>query len=178
MNKSFILIISFFLCVSTIKGFTQKENVIKINLVNAFLKTPEIFYELRVNSQNSFAIGGFYTLYNPQDTEVEGWGLTAEFRIYLANSNAPAGVYIAPYGRYQNLKLISSSGGPGTFGAMGVGLVAGYQRYINHWLIIEGFLGGGYNIGSVTSKTQISDFLMDYYDGLVFRFGINVGFSF
>jgi len=128
MNKSIILIISCFLCISTIKGFAQKENVIKVNLVNAFLKTPEIFYEVRVNSQNSFAIGGFYTFYNPQNTEVEGWGLTAEFRVYLANSNAPVGFHIAPYARYQNLKFISSSGGPGTFGSMGVGLITGYQQ--------------------------------------------------
>ena len=178
MNKSIILIIAMFLCVSSIMGFAQKQNVIKVNLVNAFLKTPEIFYELRVNEQNSFVIGGFYTVYNPQDTQVEGWGLTAEFRVYLGNANAPAGFYLAPYGKYQNLKLISSSEGDGIFGSMGIGLTTGYQRYINHWLILEGFLGGGYNIGSVTSKTKISDFKVDYYDGLVLRFGVNVGFAF
>ena len=178
MNRRIILIIALLLCVFSIKGLAQKENVIKVNLVNAFLKTPEIFYEIRVNEQNGFVISGFFTFYNPQDTQVEGWGLTAEFRVYLGNSNAPAGIYIAPFGRYQNLNLISEIDEPGTYASMGVGLITGYQRYMNHWLILEGFLGGGYNMGSVDAKSNPNDFLVDYYDGFVFRFGINVGFAF
>jgi len=155
----------------------QKQNIIKLNLANTVLKTPEINFEFPVDDKSSVAFSFYYTWFNPEDTELKGWALTPEYRFYLGNSYVTNGLYVAPYFRFQNYNVVSEISDKGHLRSMGIGAIGGYQTFLARWLTLEGFLGVGFNYGGVSSQGLITKFHVDYYEGLVIRFGLSLGIA-
>jgi len=176
--KYLILILSF-LFIASIQGVNaQKESVLKINVLGSILKSPEISYEIIVSNKTSVVFGFLYTWYSPTETKVNGWSITPEFRIYVGSANIPRGFYTAPFLKYQNFKLEGTKKESGKFTSIGAGLQGGYQWFLTSWLTLDGYFGIGYNIGPLETDGPSYDFDMDYYDGMIFRFGVNLGFVF
>jgi hypothetical protein len=168
----------FILTLSAQDAFAQKENVLKINITGSILKSPEISYEMVVSNKTSVVFGFLYTWYSPSETKVNGWSFTTDFRIYIGDASVPRGFFTAPFVKYQNFNMESSANESGKFTSIGAGLQGGYQWFLTSWLTLDGYFGIGYNIGSVKTDGPSYDFDMDYYDGMIFRFGVNLGFAF
>ncbi|MFN5429582.1 MAG: DUF3575 domain-containing protein [Cyclobacteriaceae bacterium] len=161
-------------------GYAQKENVVKINILSPIVKTFNVQYERKVNATSSFQLGFFYTGYSVSETSFSGIGITPEYRFYLSDSEAPQGVYIAPFLRYQNFSLTESiSNGKATLSNFGAGVILGKQWLFKEKIVLDIFIGPGYSSGSlkVTSGTS-SQFETGAFDGFGLRAGLCLGFAF
>src|SRR5262245_54140240 len=116
----------FVIVFSTGLAFCQ-GNVLKINIFSPIFKTFNVQYEKKINASSSFQLGFFYTGYSKDGDSFKGFGITPEYRFYLSDSEAPAGVYAAPFLRYQSFDISNGLGDKGTLDAFGGGLIIGKQ---------------------------------------------------
>lgn len=160
-------------------AFAQKENVVKINIFSPIVKTLNIQYERKVKEDASFQLGFFYTGYSVSETSFSGIGITPEYRFYLSDTPAPAGVYIAPFVRYQNFSLTESTvNGKATLSTFGGGVILGKQWIFKEKIVLDIFIGPSYSSGSlkVTSGSS-SNFETGAFDGFGIRTGLCFGFA-
>jgi hypothetical protein len=156
-----------------------KKNVIKASLLSPIVRTGSFFYERALNEDMSFQMGFFYSGISFEDTRYRGFGITPEFRYYLSDKPAPAGIFIAPYARYQNLSLSSGlSTADATYSGLGGGLLIGAQRILKNTITMEAFIGPSYFNG----KVKVSDggentFETGIFDGFKARFGFTLGLA-
>ena len=101
------LSIAFLLACTLFYAYPVKaqQNVVKMNFLSLIVKTFNVSYERVIDENNSFQLGVFYTGAKIGDTKLTGFGITPEYRFYLSETEAPNGVYVAPYLRYNNLEL-------------------------------------------------------------------------
>ena len=124
-----------FLCLSILlltmsKSFAQ-DHVIKANLFSPILQSVSVFYERTLTDSSSLNFGVFYTNYNNGGI-YKGGGITSEYRSYFSEEGRIMGFYIAPFLRYQNLKITGSfNNARGKINVFGGGVVAGRQ-----WIFI------------------------------------------
>jgi hypothetical protein len=177
----FLLVIIF-----TIPTFAQEastvstdKNTLKINTLSLFLGTGSIFYERKISDMTSGQMGLAYMGFKLGDTKFTGLILTPEFRIY-PKKNAIDGFYIAPYLRYQNFTVKSTTDdSKGTLSSMGGGLLFGRQWITKSGFTMDLFFGGHYGSSSVKvdngSATSIDS---KFFSGFKPRVGFALGFSF
>ena len=178
--KSLIFVIAALFITISAGAQDVKQNVIKVNLMSPLVRTGSFFYERALNEDMSLQMGFFYSGASVGDTKFRGFGITPEFRYYLSESKvAPAGIYIAPYLRYQSFDL-SSEGevGTATYSATGGGLLLGVQRLLKNVVTIEAFAGPSYSKGNIKLEgTEENIFDTEFFDGFSVRFGFTVGLA-
>ena len=169
-----------------------KRAVIKVNLLSPFALTGSGFLEYAATDKVSAQLGAFTTGITISDVKFKGYGFTPEVRYYFSNNKmAPAGPYLAGYGRIQNFKLtVKNNKEEGqdysaTYAPVGAGVAIGNQWIFNSGITFDVFLGAGYNGGSlkINSGTESdfdAGFLGDYIlgSGFGFRPGITLGYNF
>jgi Protein of unknown function (DUF3575) len=156
-----------------------QNNVIKINILSPIVKTFNASYEHTLSTESSFQIGFFYTGYSDSDTKFSGFGITPEYRFYLSESDAPAGVYVAPYVRYQNFDLTDDvTDSKGTFSAFGGGLIIGRQWIFKEKISLDIFLGPAYISGNTKVTSGEDSFDTGLFDGFGLRAGVTLGLAF
>lgn len=156
-----------------------QENVFKINIFSPIVKTFNVSFERKLSATSSFQLGVFYTGYSAGETKFSGIGVTPEYRFYLSESEAPAGVYVAPFVRYQNFKLTEDvSDSEGTLSMFGGGLVIGKQWIFKEKISLDIFLGPQYTTGDVKVTSGSDTFDTDVFDGFGIRTGLTLGFAF
>lgn len=181
------LVILFLAVVLTFSAFAQdkpsvsiEKNVLKVNTLSLFLGTGSIFYERKLSDLTSAQLGIAYMGFKLGDTKFTGLILTPEFRIY-AKKDAIDGFYIAPYLRYQNFSVKSTSdNSKGTLSSMGGGLLFGRQWITNSGFTMDLFFGGHYGSSSVKVDAGGSASSIDskYFKGFKPRIGFALGFAF
>lgn len=183
MGKSYKSLIFFIAALFiTISAGAQdvKKNVIKANLMSPLVRTGSFFYERALNEDMSLQLGFFYSGASVAETKFRGFGITPEFRYYLSDSKvAPAGIFVAPYLRYQSFDL-SATGEPGsaTYSATGGGLLLGVQRLLKNVVTIEAFAGPSFSKGKIKLvDTTENNFETGLFDGFSVRFGFTVGLA-
>ncbi|MBX2896291.1 MAG: DUF3575 domain-containing protein [Cyclobacteriaceae bacterium] len=150
-----------------------------MNIFSPIVKTFNASFERKLSANSSFQLGAFFTSYNPASTKFSGFGLTPEYRFYLSETEAPAGVYLAPFVRYQNFKLTEeSTASKGTFTTFGGGLVIGKQWIFKEKISLDIFLGPQYSSGNVKVTSGSDTFDTDVFDGFGIRTGLTLGFAF
>lgn len=177
--KKISLLVLLFATVSL--AFAQKENVIKINIFSPIVKTFNIQYEHKVSATGSVQLGFFYTGYSISDTKFSGFGITPEYRFYLSETEAPQGVYLAPFMRYQNFTLTDSpTASEATLSTFGGGVIIGKQWLFKEKIALDIFIGPSYSSGSVSQKTgnSTTTFSTGAFDGFGIRTGLCLGFAF
>ncbi len=178
MHQSKKIIIAFLLLAGTFAGQAQKKNAIKINILSPIVKTFNVQYEAKVKADASFQLGFFYTGYSSSGTDFSGFGVTPEYRMYLGDTEAPEGVYIAPFVRYQNFSL-SDFSGKGTLSTFGGGLILGKQWLFKDKIVLDLFIGPSYSSGSVKVTSGGSTFdVPSTLNGFGLRAGMSFGFAF
>lgn len=170
--------ISIALCLLTF-GAAQAQNVIKINILSPIVKTFNIQYERAINANSSVQLGFFYTGFSAGDTKFSGFGITPEYRFYLSESEAPEGVYLAPFFRYQSFKIKDDvTVSEADFSAVGGGVIIGKQWIFKEKVALDIFLGPSYSSGKVELTSGSDSFDTDAFDGFGLRTGICLGFKF
>ena len=149
----------------------DRGNVIKINILSPILKTINLQYEKKLNSSSSFQFGFFYTAVSVGSTDFSGFGITPEYRFYLSNTEAPKGVYVAPFVRYQNFTLTDGID-KGTLSTFGGGLILGKQWLFKDRIALDIFLGPSYASGSVEVTSGSNSFDTGSASGFGLRAGI------
>ena len=169
-----------FLVALMLTGFLMANgqgNVIKINILSPVVKTFNIQYEKKLSAASSFQLGFFYTGYSTGSTSFSGFGLTPEYRFYLSDTEAPKGVYAAPFVRYQNFTL-TNGGDKGTLSLIGGGLILGKQWLFKEKFALDIFIGPSYSSGSTKVTSGSNSFDTGSFGGFSVRTGICFGYAF
>lgn len=175
-----VLFIALMACFVGVTGSLKAQNVLKINILSPIVKTINLSYERALNENSSFQLGFFYTGWSNDLTKFSGFGITPEYRFYLSDTPAPAGVYVAPFVRYQKFNISDKdvSNSEADFSAFGGGVVIGKQWVFKEKITLDLFLGPAYYSGKVSGQSGDSNFDTDAFDGFGLRTGINFGFKF
>lgn len=169
-------------CAGVTTGFSQ-SNAIKINILSPILNTINLSYEHALNESSSLQLGFYYTGVKISDLKYAGFGITPEYRFYLSETPAPDGVYLAPFVRYQSVKLTeTTSTYEANLTAIGGGVIIGKQWLFKQKITLDIFLGPSYNSGSTEVKDtgngsgDVS--VSGAFDGFGLRAGITLGLAF
>src|SRR5690349_6942363 len=148
------------------KNAQAQGNAVKINFLSPIVKTFNIAYEKTVKENSSFQLGLYYTGFSASSISYKGFGITPEYRFYLSDSPAPAGFYVAPFLRYQSLKLTEDEfDSEATFSSMGGGVIIGKQWVFKKRVTFDIFLGPAFNSGKVKVDDGTSEDTFDVAGG-------------
>ncbi|MND49583.1 hypothetical protein D3C80_405310 [compost metagenome] len=163
------------------------KNAIKVNPLSLGVSTINVSYERVVTARSTFQLGVYYTGYKFTDTKWTGFGITPEYRIHMGQEeSAIEGFYIAPFLRYQNLKMTSPSfsndvnaENKSTLTTFGGGGVLGRQ-WVWGKFALDIFGGPAYNAGNIsyedTSDSEVEG--VNRFKGFTLRFGVSLGLGF
>jgi len=165
---------------------SAQNTVVKANIFSPLVKTGSFFVEHAVGKHHSIQLGGLFTKWSAGDTNLSGFALTPEYRLYLSDSKpALQGFYVGPFLRYQNLTLSQdyvSTGGGGkaeaTLSTYGGGVVVGHQWLFKQRFSLDTFLGPSYNGGSIKINESSTDTNVSFDAGVFNGFGIRSGVTF
>ncbi len=159
---------------------TKAQNaVLKINFLSLVVKTFNVSFEKVLDTDNSFQLGVFYTGVAISDTDLTGIGITPEYRFYLSDTDAPDGVYVAPYLRYSNFNLENKfTASEATLSSFGGGLVIGRQWLFKEKITFDIFLGPTYSTSTIKLKQGFDSFDVGSFDGFGIRIGLTLGIAF
>ena len=160
------------------KALAQKSNVLKNNILSPIASTLNLQYERKISGNSSFQLGFYYAGFSIENTKFSGIGITPEYRFYLSDTEAPQGVYLAPFVRYQDFTVANGTD-KGTITTMGGGLIFGKQWLFKEKIALDIFLGPKYSSRSVsvTSGTDSFD-TGSGLSGFGLRAGVCFGFAF
>ncbi len=148
--------------ISTFEDITTRNNMIVINPLKFFL-----FYNISYFFQASdHAVIGF-GLQAPTISEVSGFGVNAELRLYPTGKNL-RGFYIAPNLSYNNLEVDDISTSP-----VSLGLLVGWQWFPGDEFAMGLGIGVDHYFGKISSKNE--DF--GNYDGLAPSLRFDIGYA-
>jgi hypothetical protein len=174
-----IVLLGLSMLIVSIGLMAQKRNAVKTDLFSAFLRTGVIKYERAFNDDLSAQLGFFYTGYSPRETEatLNGWGITPEFRLYLSNTPAPHGTYLAPNVRYMNLTAEDPTvNESATLTSFGIAFNLGRQWVLKDIVLIDGWVGPAYNFRTLDDPSGEVD--VEGADGFGIRLGLALGILF
>ncbi len=153
-----------------------QAQVLKINILSPIVRTLNVQYEQVLSGTSSFQVGFFYTGYEEDGDSFTGFGITPEYRFYLSETEAPEGVYLAPFLRYQSLKLENDLDGKGTYSSFGGGLILGKQWIFKEKVVLDIFIGPSYSSGTIKIESGSGENLgTGPFDGFGLRTGICFG---
>jgi hypothetical protein len=153
----------------------QKKNIFKVNLTSLAFKNLSFQYERVVAQKTSVALGlsvmpktglPFASTIKDQwggnadaaraidQTELSNFSITPEVRFYLGKKQAPAGFYIAPFIRYNQLKFdqiynfapsdntLHTANIKGTLNNVGGGVLIGSQWNLGKSMTLDWWIAG------------------------------------
>lgn len=183
MRKAIFSLFLFASSVTALHAQDEKSNAFKINILSPIAKTGSFFYERKVSDASSAQLGVGFTAYNANSVKISGLFFTPEYRFYLSDE-ALNGFYVAPFLRYQNLKIEDTESDPSnpdkaTLSTIGGGLTVGRQWLFKDIITFDVFLGPSYNSGKVkvTSGSSIQD-VPGTFNGFGLRAGLTLGVAF
>jgi len=156
-----------------------KKNAVKTDLFSPFLRTGVLKYERAFTEDISVQLGFFYTGYSPGDSEAKlrGFGITPEFRLYLSDTPAPVGTYLAPNFRYMSQKAEDPTNNEeATLTSFGLAINLGKQWMLKDIVLIDIWVGPVYNFRTLDDPSGAID--QDGADGFGLRLGLALGVAF
>ncbi len=171
------------LCFSSNIYGQEKQNGIKLNPLALIIGAVNVQYERAVSEKNSAQLGLFFINFNIGDTKLSGFGLTPEYRFYLAKE-ALDGFYAAPLINFNTLSLDVSAGttdGSATLTTFGGGAKIGWNWLLGDAdnFIIDLGLGANYSGTNLNVKSgNESDFEFGAFDGLRPVLNFSIGYAF
>lgn len=160
---------------------TSPKNALKFNPLSLLALTGNVSYERALSNNLSVQLGGFYSGAGLDDISYQGFGLVPEIRFYMAGQQRLLnGLYLAPFGRYQNLSVTNKSiGNKAAVTTLGGGVVAGYQKHWESGFLLTVFAGPSFNQLRFRNDNQKDEFdLRTGTNGFGLRTGLTLGFSF
>ncbi len=191
--KIFLISISLLLATNS---FAQKRNVVKANVLSPLAWTINVSYErvtkIPTDSSRveSLQVTGFYHNNTDERPRVLGYGYVVEYRWYEKKSKystQPRGTYLSAYARYEHFSRDYSgfnNNETDYFKAGGVGGLFGEQWVLASVIVIDSFVGLGYDVRSNkhwlgrSRDLDVPNWDRMYNNRLAFRFGVRVGIRF
>lgn len=159
---------------------SAQDNAIKVNIFSPIVRTLNLSYERVLSESSSIQFGFYYTGFSGAGMQYRGFGITPEYRLYLSESDAPAGFYVAPFLRYQNITItVEETDDEGTLSTFGGGLVVGKQWVFKERVTLDLFIGPSYNVGDVETDANEDEFDINAsFSGFGVRTGLTLGLAF
>lgn len=179
MKRLFLISLAFLLISGGL--LAQKMNNVKTDLFSPIIRTYVLKYERAFTEDFAGQLGFFYTGYRPGDTEsvLSGYGITPEFRLYLSESPAPDGFYLAPNFRYMKLTAKDEvTDEEGSLTSLGFALNLGGQWIFKDLIALDIWLGPSYNFREVTTTAEEVEFGIAEANGFGIRAGLAIGIAF
>jgi hypothetical protein len=179
-TKLLKLLIAALLVIIGSPAFAQPKNNIKTNLFSPIIRTYVLDFEHVLSTSSSAQLGFYYTGFKIEETKLNGFAITPEYRFYLSEKPAPAGSFIAPFLRYKSFKLSNdNTSDKATYSAFGLGLLVGKQWIFKEVISMEIFIGPSYSFSSVkVTSGSISNLEIGKLEGFGVRTGFMIGFAF
>lgn len=171
------------LCVAiAVPALAQPTNAIKINLISPVVRTLNLAYEHAINENSSIQLGFYYTGAKINDTKINGYGITPEYRFYLSQTPAPDGFYVAPFLRYNSFtaedKNDNQTTNKATVSQFGGGVVVGRQWVFKERVTFDMFIGPKFQNTSVSVTQGSNSFSGSLFNNFGLRGGITLGVAF
>ena len=196
ISKLFVIV----LILTTSAVSAQKKNILKMDLTSPILRTANLSFEHLLKERTSFVFGALYTDQSDAITNSNSMSrlaITPEYRYYMGKRNAPDGIYISVFARYQNLQVNELnylgfdtltyvsyySSNKRTLNTGGLGISLGYQHIFQDKISIDLNFGTVWNSGDKRISTndpyiQAPNDAFLPYVGYFVRTGVAVGFLF
>ena len=177
----------------------QNKNILKLDISSPIMRTANISFEHQTKERSSFVIGGLYQDQSDgfASSYITRLAITPEFRYYMGKYNAPEGIYLSMFARYQYMEALEEvylGYDPITYMSIydytkrnintgGVGMSFGYQRIFQDKISIDVNFGTIWNSGDTRVSTdapfiQAPNEAFRPYVGYFVRTGVAVGFLF
>ncbi|MBO9203426.1 MULTISPECIES: DUF3575 domain-containing protein [Niastella] len=181
--KKVVLVMSLAVGFCIAKAQDGGSNAIKINPLSLFLATGNVSFERAITENQTFQLGMFYSGVKISDLKYSGFGITPEYRFYVAgHREAMNGVYVAPFLRYQNFKVKDTdTKDKVTFSSFGGGGLVGWEKSWDSGFLLDLFIGPSYNSGKVKEEGGANEDnfkISGGIDGFTLRTGLTLGFRF
>ena len=196
ISKLFVIVLIFTASVVS----AQKKNILKLDITSPIMRTANVSFERILQGRTSFVFGALYTDQSDAITNsasLSRLAITPEYRYYMGRNNAPDGIYISVFARYQNLKVNELtylgfdtlsyfsyySSNKRSLNTGGLGISLGYQHIFQDKISIDLNFGTVWNSGDKRISTNDpyasapNDAFLPYV-GYFVRTGIAVGFLF
>lgn len=178
MKKLFALLVLSAVFLALPGTIRAQQVTVKANIFSPIVKTGSFFAEYAFSPTKSAQLGFFSTGIKIKDTKFSGYGITPEVRHFFFG-NAPSGLYGAGYLRFQHFTLTEEEKNlQGTMNSVGAGVLLGYQLMLGKHVVLDTFLGPGFNSVNVDGGTKASDFDLGTFGGFSPRGGISIGLAF
>lgn len=195
ISKLFVIV----LILTTSVVSAQNKNILKLDISSPIMRTANVSFEHQTKERSSFVIGGLYQ--DQSDGFANGYitriAITPEYRYYMGRYNAPEGIYLSMFARYQYMEALQETYigyDPITFMSIyeytkrnintgGIGMSFGYQRIFQDKISIDLNFGTVWNSGDSRVSTsepyiQAPNEAFRPYVGYFVRTGVAVGFLF
>lgn len=173
MKKGILSFVVFFMLFAN--GVFAQQGVLKWNPLSLIINCYNGSFEYVIKERYSAQLGGYFINFSQEVKEknhftyfkLNGFSFTPEFRYYIFKE-APNGLYVAPFLRYQNL-LFKSHEELDTLGqtftndekyrfqTLGGGFTLGYQWIRNGRYSIDVFVGPSYYFGTAKAGSNIDN---------------------
>ncbi|WP_345166770.1 DUF3575 domain-containing protein [Nibribacter koreensis] len=177
MKKLFLMALVCALAI-TAKPVQAQNTLIKANLLTPLFQTGSFYVEQVIKEDKSVQLGVFFT----QIADVSGYGITPEYRVYLSDTPAPDGFYVAPFLSFMKFTIEDKDpdyGYKGKSTNFGGGLIAGRQWIFKEKVSFDIFIGPEYTNGNITVERGTEEQIDDAgYNGWLPRGGIALGLRF
>jgi hypothetical protein len=195
ISKLFVIV----LILTTTMVSAQNKNILKLDISSPIMRTANASFEHQTQERSSFVLG---VLYQDQSdgfasSYISRVAITPEYRYYMGRYNAPEGIYLSMFARYQYMEALEETYigyDPITFMSIyeytkrnintgGVGMSFGYQRIFQDKISIDVNFGTIWNSGDTRVSTsepfiQAPNEGFRPYVGYFVRTGVAVGFLF
>lgn len=186
MKHAILIAVTIFLLTPAVSGQEedlpkQRMNGIKTDLFSPFLRTGVLKYERVLTDYLGLQLGFFYTGYSPRGTEeyLSGWGITPEIRLYLSETQAPAGTYLAPSLRYMKLDVYDEFGlMAGTLTSVSAGVNLGKQTMFRDMFLLDAWVGPTWAWREASDSAGNVEVGIPEGSGFGLRLGLAIGFAF
>lgn len=163
-----------------------RSNAVKLNPLSLVLSTFNVSYEHAIGATKSVQLGVFYTGVDLSSVKYSGIGITPEIRFYLSD-DVIDGFYIAPFVRYQNIKISEEIDMDESENAFKSNIFGGGALIGRQWMLgssdritLDIFFGPSYSAANIKAEQDGEDVpeLNGAFDGFGLRTGVTIGVAF
>ena len=187
MKRTLIIAVALLIALGQLAHAQEKKNAVKLSLISPFIKTLNLAYERVLNENMGIQFHAYYTGYHEKsgnpETELDGFGIIPEFRIYLSEKKtAPAGFFVAPFIRYDQFNVKNTyddaSVSTGSYSDFGAGLVIGIQSVFSDIVTLDAYIGPQYIFGKTMNDSETEEIETPRLNGVLPRGGVTIGILF
>ena len=107
ISKLFVIV----LILTTSVVTAQNKNILKLDISSPIMRTANVSFEHQTKERSSFVIGALYQDQSDgfANSYISRVAITPEYRYYMGRYNAPEGIYLSMFARYQYMEALEET---------------------------------------------------------------------